>query len=565
MVDPVDALLEAARARPEAPEGWRALGDALHRAGRLGEAGAAYEQAMLVGVHDPALRQAALALAANRLDVAERLLKPHLRSHPTDTAAMRMLAELAARLGRLDDAGALLDRALELAPNFLAARQNRAMLHLRQHRAAEAMQEIETLLAAEPDNPAFLNLQGVALARIGDYGDAAERFAAVLAARPAQPRVWLSYGHALKTIGRREDSIEAYRRAIALQPGLGEAWWSLANLKSLRFDAEDVAVMRRAAEGRLAEDDALHLHFALGKALEDAGDPAAAFDHYARANAIRAEQLAYDPAPVEALVDAVVERCDAQFFESRAGQGDPAPDPIFVLGMPRSGSTLVEQILASHTMVEGTRELPDIEMLARSLGPLDGRHIAALAAAPPERLAAMGRAFIANTRVHRKTGAPLFIDKMPNNWAFIPLIRLILPRARIIDTRRGAMACCFSNFKQHYARGQAFSYRLDHMARYYRAYVRAMDHFDAVMPGAIVRVHHEAMVEDSESAIRGLLAGLDLPFEERCLRFWETERAVQTASSEQVRRPIFRDGVDQWQGFAPWLGALRDGLGALAV
>jgi hypothetical protein len=274
--------------------------------------------------------------------------------------------------------------------------------------------------------------------------------------------------------------------------------------------------------------------------------------------------LGYDPAPVEQLVAATAAQCDAAFYAARASSGDPAPDPIFVLVMPRSGSTLVEQILASHPMVEGTRELPDIEMMARAIGPVDGGHIAALAALPPERLAHMGRAYLDATRLHRKAGRALFIDKMPNNWAFVPMIRLILPNARIIDTRRGAMACCFSNFKQHFARGQAFSYRLDHLARYYRAYVAAMAHHDAAMPGAIHRVTHEAMVADTEGEIRRLLAFVGLPFDARCLRFWETDRAVQTASSEQVRRPIFADGVDQWRGFAPFLGPLRDGLGDLA-
>ncbi len=565
MPDTLANLRSAAQARPEDPAGWRKFADALSAAGRHGEADAAYNQATLVAVNDPALRQAALALAANRLDVAERALKPHLKAHPTDTAAMRMLAELAGRIGRLDDAEALLVRALDLAPGFLAARQNMAMLHLRKHRFAEALAEVEVLIAAEPDNAAFLNLQGVVLARLGDYADAAERFAAVLAIRPNQPRVWLSYGHALKTIGRQDDCIAAYRRAIALEPGLGEAWWSLANLKSARFTADDVAAMEAAAQaGGLTDDDALHLHFALGKALEDAKAYPAAFAHYAEGNSLRAGQLGYDPAGIEALVDAMIDQCDAAFFANRAGQGHDAPDPVFVLGMPRSGSTLVEQILASHPMVEGTRELPDIEMLARSLGPIDGRHIATLASTPADRLAAMGRAFVENTRAYRKSGAPIFIDKMPNNWAFVPMIRLILPNARIIDTRRGAMACCFSNFKQHYARGQAFSYRLDHMGRYYRAYVRAMAHLDAVIPRAVHRITHEAMVADSEGEIRRLLAAMDLPFDERCLRFWENTRAVQTASSEQVRRPIFADGLDQWRPFAPFLGPLRDALGPLA-
>ena len=563
--DPLAPLRAAAEAEPANPAHWRALAEAAFAHGRAREADAAWGRHVLVSVNDPVLRQAALALAENRLDIAERLIKPHLKDHPHDVSAIRMLAELAARLGRLDDAEALLTRALELAPGFLPARQNMAMLHLRKHRYADALAEAETCLAAEPENPAFLNLEGVALARMGDYADAARRFEAVLERRPDHARVWLSYGHALKTLGRRADAVAAYRRAIAQQPGLGEAWWSLANLKSVTFTAADLAAMEAALEtAAKTDDDRLHLHFALGKAQEDAAQIAPAYHHYEAGNAIRAAQLRYDPSAIEGLVDETIARIDAPFLAARAGAGNPAPDPIFVLGMPRSGSTLIEQILASHPQIEGTRELPDIEMLGRQIGAPGISHIAALAALPPARLAEIGAAYIAATRAHRRAGRAMFIDKMPNNWAYVPFIRLILPNARIIDTRRGAMACCFSNFKQHYARGQAFSYRTDHLTRYFRAYVRLMDHIDAVAPGAVIRVHHEALVADPEGQITRLLAALNLPFEAACLRFWETDRPIQTASSEQVRQPIFTDGTDQWRAFAPHLNELREGLGDLA-
>ena len=559
------------------PLHWQALAEAAARAGRSAEAEAAWAQAALAAVRDPALREAALALAQNRLDVAERLLKPHLKTHPNDVQAIRMLAELAGRIGRLEDAEHLLRRALDLAPGFHAARANLATVLLRRQRGGEALDEIATLLGHDPDNPAFLNLEGVALTKIGDHADAARRFAAVLARVPANPRLHLSHGHTLKTIGQQAEAIAAYRTATTLKPGFGEAWFSLANLKAVRFTADDEATMATAlADPALPDDDRLHLAFALGKAREDAGDPPAAFAHYTEGNRIRAAQLAYDPAPTEALVAQTRARIDAPFLAARADWGDPAPDPVFVLGMPRSGSTLVEQILASHPLVEGTRELPDIEMLARRLaarhapdapggpGAALHAHVAALAAAPPEAFAEAGAAYLAATRVHRKTGRPLFIDKMPNNWAFVPFIRLILPNARIIDTRRGAMATCFSLFKQHFARGQAFSYRLDHLARSYRAYVALMDHIDAVAPGTIVRVDHEALVADPEAGIRALLAALRLPFDPACLTFWQTERAIQTASSEQVRRPINRDGLDRWRDFAPFLGELAAGLGDLA-
>jgi Flp pilus assembly protein TadD len=567
----IEALREATRCTPADPGAWRALADACFRAGLSIEADEAYQRATLVSVNDPVLHEAALALASNRLDIAERLIKPHLKAHPTDVAAIRMLAELAARIGRLEDAETLLMRAIELAPGFLAARQNMAMLLLRTHRVPEALAEAQGLLEQEPDNPAFINLEGVALARLGDYTDATLRFEAVLKRRPKNARIWLSYGHSLKTVGRSTESVDAYRRAIELQLTLGEAWWSLANLKSIRFEASDIEAMERAlqAAARMSDEDRLHLHFALGKAYEDAKAPQPAFGHYAAGNAIRARQLHYDPRLVEAVAAAAIERFDAAFFAARHQQGDPAPDPIFIVGMPRSGSTLVEQILASHSMVEGTHELSDLEMLARSLAPGDSGYlnagfVDALARCEPQQLAMLGAQYLKATRVYRKTSRPLFIDKMPNNWAFVPMIRLILPNAKIVDARRGAMACCFSNFKQHFARGQAFSYRLDHLARYYTAYVRFMSHIDRVLPGAVQRVNHEDMVEDTDAQVRLLLEALGLPFEPTCLRFWETERAVQTASSEQVRRPIFRDGIDQWRDFDPFLGELRTGLGDLA-
>jgi len=568
---PAGGALEVLRARarlaPNDPGLWRALGDACFRAGLTAEADAAFQHSTLVAVHDPVLREAAMALAANRLDVAERLIKPHLKANPTDVAAIRMLAELAARIGRLDDAEALLTRAIELAPGFLAPRQNMVMVHLRKSRFAEALDEIQRLLQIEPANPAFLNLEGVALARIGNHNDAVARFEAVLAQRPNNARMWLSYGHTLKTVGRSADSVQAYRRAVDVETGLGEAWWSLANLKSFRFKEEDAQRMEGVLRDRenLPEDDRLHLHFALGKAYEDAGAYEAAFLHYEAGNALRAAQLRYDPAPIAALVDATVARLDAEFFRVRQGQGDPAQDPIFILGMPRSGSTLVEQILSSHSRVEGTQELPQLELLARELAPVSAAHIEALSRCTPERLAALGAEYLRATRVYRKSARPLFIDKMPNNWAFVPMIRLILPNARIIDTRRGAMACCFSNFKQHFARGQAFSYRMDHLAAYYADYVRFMAHIDAILPGAVVRVRHEDMVDDTEAQVRRLLEALGLPFEDACLRFWQNERAVQTASSEQVRQPIFRDGLDQWRHFEPFLGGLRAALGELAL
>jgi tetratricopeptide (TPR) repeat protein len=478
-----------------------------------------------------------------------------------------MMAELAGRLGRYQDAENLLRRALELAPGFTAARANLATVLYRQNRPAEAIGVLDSLLGVEPENPSHQNLKAAALGRIGGYEESILIYEQVLARFPEQAKVWMSYGHVLKTVGRRDDSVAAYRRAIAIEPGLGEVWWSLANLKTAEFGDEDIAAMRRALEAPgLGEEDRFHLDFALGKALEDRREWAPAFAHYAEGNRLRRTMIDFDLGAIAGHV----RRCEAlftpAFFAARAGQGCPAPDPIFVLGMPRAGSTLIEQILASHPAAEGTMELPDIPAMAKRLG---GRKLKSDETAYPDCLAglgadelrALGEEYLDRTRIQRKTGRPLFIDKLPNNWAHVGLIHLILPEAKIVDARRHPLACGFSNFKQHFARGQGFAYDLAELGGYYRLYVRLMRHFDAAVPGRVHRIVYEKMVEQPEAEVRRLLDYLGLDFDPACLRFYENERAVRTASSEQVRRPINREGIDQWRPFEPWLGPLKDALG----
>jgi tetratricopeptide (TPR) repeat protein len=370
----------------------------------------------------------------------------------------------------------------------------------------------------------------------------------------------------LKTVGRQEDSIAAYRRALSVEPTLGEVWWSLANLKTVKFDAADLAAMQAAlATDGLSDEDRFHLDFALGKAFDDAREVERAFAHYAAANALRRKSLDYDPATVTQHVDRIIARFTPDFVDARRGQGHPAADPIFILGMPRAGSTLIEQILSSHSMIEGTMELPDLPAIAlregRGGGPAGW--VEAIADMAPGRLAELGAEFIERTRVQRKTDKPFFIDKLPNNWLYTGLIHLILPNAKIIDARRHPLDCCFSNFRQHFAKGQAFSYDLGDMGHYYADYVRAMAHVDAVLPDRLHRVIHEALVADPEAEVRALLTYLGLPFEPACLSFHENTRAVRTASSEQVRRPINRDGMDQWKPYEAWLGPLKTGLGDL--
>jgi tetratricopeptide (TPR) repeat protein len=567
---------EAARAfdrasalEPRLSEAWRGLSESLELLGDRQGAERALARQLRASTHDPLLIEAATALSENRLGEAERVLRERLKGDAGDVAAIRMLAETGARLGRYADAEALLTRCVELAPNFAAARHNLATMLYRQNKNLEALAQIEMLVAKDARHPGYANLYAAILARLGEYDRGIAVYDQVLKDYPNQPKGWMSYGHALKTVGRQADSVAAYRKALDLAPTLGEVWWSLANLKTVKFTAEDLAAMRQALEAEgLSDDDRLHLHYALGKAHEDAEAWDASFAHYAAGAAIRREQLEYDSE--ENTADTVRTKAvfSPAFIAARAGQGCPAPDPIFVVGLPRSGSTLVEQILASHSLVEGTMELPDLIVMARRLGGktakrAESTYPESLAGLSPEDLKALGEEFIERTRIQRKTDKPFFIDKMPNNFAHTGLIHLILPNAKIIDARRHPLGCCFSGFKQHFARGQAFSYDLTDIGRYYADYVDLMAHFDEVLPGRVHRVIYERLIEDPEAQIRALLDHCGLPFEEACLSPHENDRAVRTASSEQVRRPIFKDAVEHWQKFESHLGPLKQSLGAV--
>ena len=563
----IHALQRAVQLMPDLTDAWRALGDELTLAGQTGAADNAYARHIQASVNDPQLLQAAAALCEGRLPVAERILRPYLMGRPTDVAAIRMLAEVGARLGRYEDAEHLLARCLELAPGFDSARHNYATVLYRQNKAALAIAQVDLLLAREPRNPGYRGLKAAALVHVGEYTRAITAYEALLADYPQQPKGWMSYGHALKTVGRRADAVSAYRRSIGQATGLGEAYWSLANLKTFRFEASDVAAMQTQLErGDIAPEDRFHLHFSLGKALEDAGEYAASFEHYRLGNAQRHVMIGYDAERTTQHMQRSKALFTATFFQQRSAVGCPSPDPIFIVGLPRSGSTLIEQILSSHSAIEGTMELPDIISIARRLGgqkrqgePSD--YPEALRALEPDAFRALGEEYLARTQVHRKVGRRLFIDKMPNNFAHIGLIHLALPNARIIDARRHPMGCCFSGFKQHFARGQGFTYDLEDIGRYYRDYVALMAHFDAVLPGRIHRVIYEQLVEDPEREVRRMLDYCGLALEPACLDFHQNDRAVRTASSEQVRQPIFRDGLDHWRNYAAWLGPLEAALG----
>lgn len=561
------ALRRAVELQPDLPDAWRTLADHLTAAGDVAGADHAYAQHIRFSTRDPRLLEAGAALAENRIAVAEAFLREHLKQHPTDVAAIRMFAEVAARLGRYADAEALLERCLELAPSFLGARHNYAYVLQRQNKLARSLEQIERLLTADPRNPGFRNLHAAVLGRAGDYDRALKIYADVVKEYPTNAKVWMSYGHALKTAGQQGECVSTYRRAIELSPQLGEAYWSLANLKTFRFSDADVAAIHgQLRRNDLSEEDRFHFHFSLGKAFEDARDYAKSFEHYDHGNRLRREMVQYEADETSQHVRRSKQLLTPEFFAVREGWGSSAPDPIFIVGLPRAGSTLLEQILSSHPLVEGTMELPDIIDMARSLGGGRARGEASkypevLAEFSADQLHALGNQYIANTRIQRKTDAPFFIDKMPNNFAHVGLIQLILPRAKIIDARRHPLGCCLSGFKQHFARGQHFTYGLDDIGRYYRDYVELMAHFDAVLPGRVHRVIYETLVDDTESEVRRLLDYCGLPFDERCLRFYENDRAVRTASSEQVRRPIYREGVDHWQHYESWLEPLKHALG----
>jgi cytochrome c-type biogenesis protein CcmH/NrfG len=559
--DPVSAERQARiviQGDPECPEAHRLLGQALRRLGRANEAQQAEEAAIGLSMLLPTLFEAAMTLAQLELEKAERLLRPYLQQHPDDPAALRMLAEIAARTGHFDAADRLLDRALAVAPSYSGAEALRKSIQrLRERGNALSERQIRALAITDEAGDA-------------DEGpsEALKLYEHVVRRYPESSENWVTYGHVLRSVGKQDEAVAAYRHAIDRRPHAGEAWYGIADLKAGRFTADDLKRMQHAAtSSELSLDDRTQLEFALGRAFEQFGSPAQAFEHYAIGNKLRAEQSSYQADPISRHVEASTQLLDHDFFAARAGAGEPSPDPIFILGMPRAGSTLIEQILSSHALVEATGELSDLPALANSLagGQVaafeDSPYLSNLAGLPARELLRLGRSYIWSTGLKRRTTRPYFLDKMPNNWLHLGLLLSVLPNAKIIDARRQPMACGFSNFRQFFAKGQEFSYDLTNMGRFYRDYVELLNHFDEIMPGRIYRVVHEQLVGDPETEIRRLLEHLSLDFDERCLRFHESKRTVKTASSEQVRQPMNRQGFDQWKPFAEWLQPLREALG----
>jgi tetratricopeptide (TPR) repeat protein len=563
------APLEAALAHGlDTGAAWRLLGDIRLAAGDVAAAQVAYDRMLTAVAPDVRLKPIAADLAAGRLDAAVAVAAEAVRAAPGFPPALHLLGEALARQGRLADAEAVLTECLARAPGLRLARLAHALLLQRLGRHGEALGQLGPLLAADPEHHRARMAQALSLTELGDHAAAVEAMAAVVAAFPDQPRVWLLHGNGLRTTGRFDDAVAAYRRSLELEPCSGEAWWSLANLKTYRFSpSERAAIVRLADAKETPPEQVSYVRFALGKACEDAGRDAEAFAHYAAANAIQRTLRSYDPAETTALARRSIALLTPEFFAARAGWGDPSDAPIFIVGLPRSGSTLVEQILASHPAIEATSELMDVQAMAEwAAQKSSAGYPAALASLSRDEVAALGRDFLAGARPRRRLDRPRFIDKAPWNWTHLGLIRLMLPAARIVDVRRHPLACGFSVFRQHFAAGSDFAYGLADIGRYYADYVALMAHVDAAQPGAVHRVVYERLVEDTEAEVRRLLDFLALPFDPACLRFHATQRAIATPSGEQVRRPIFTEGLDEWRRFETELAPLKAALGpALAA
>jgi tetratricopeptide (TPR) repeat protein len=561
----IDAFLRGVNINPALPVSWSMLEGLYRLRGEATNAATAAEHGAILRKLPPEVVRARALFSDGDIDEAEEITRAFLQRHGHHIEAMRLLARIGLARDVLDDAQLLLEAVLDLEPGYHAARFDYAQTLAKRHLYEEARVEAEKLLAVDPADRNYRTLHALALVGLGQHQRAIDIYQGLLegAAQPAE--LHLSIAHSLKTLGQGGAAIAEYRAAAAARPDFGDAWWSLANLKTYHFEDAELARMRVAEAAAASTVDRYHLCFALGNALEDRGEYGQSFEYYARGNALVRAASRYRPEVIELNTRRQVEVCTSALFARLHEAGVPAPDPIFIVGLPRSGSTLIEQILASHSQVEGTHELADIPRIVMTLRGREAHHedscypgvLAAIGAAELRRL---GEKYLADTRVYR-SGKARFIDKNPNNFRHIGLIHLMLPNARIIDARREPMACCFGNFKQLFAHGQEFTYSLDDIARYYRTYLELMRHWDSVLPGRVLRVHHEDVVDDLEGSVRRILDYCGLPFEAACVEFYRTERSVRTASSEQVRRPIYREGLDQWRHYEPWLGPLREALG----
>jgi tetratricopeptide (TPR) repeat protein len=570
----IEAFLHGVNINPALPASWKMLEGLFRLTGDAKNAATATEHVATLKKLPPEVIQATSLFADGDLAPAESIIRAFLLKHGNHIEGMRLLARIGYERDVLDDAELLLEAVLKLAPDYRAARADYARVLLKRQKHLAARAQLEQLLPLEQNNREYLKKYGAACIGLGDYEPIIDLYKKLLTdavdvEEISDLHLWIA--HSLKTLGRQPEAVVEYHAAITSRPDFGDAWWSLANLKTYRFSEDEIQRMQAAQSSPGTPTvDRYHLSFALGKAFEDRDRFAESWRYYEHGNALKHAEIRYLPQINEINTRLQQTVCTAEFFAAHKGWGAPDPDPIFIVGLPRSGSTLIEQILASHSQVEGTQELADIQRVVMDLrgraADLENpRFPGILADLSPEDFRSFGERFMADTRVYRKSRKPFFIDKMPNNFRYIGLIRLMLPNARIIDVRREPMACCFGNLKQLFSSGQEFSYSIDDIARYYRTYLELMRHWNAALPGYILKVHHEDVVDDLEGSVRRILDFCGLPFETACLEFHKTERSIRTASSEQVRQPIFRASLEQWRNFEPWLGPLREALGDALV
>lgn len=561
----IAAFERATHLNPALPASWRSLESLYRMTSRSRDAETAGQHIAMLDSLPVEVVTARSMVADGNLQEAEATIRPFLRQNPKNIEGMRVLANIASLNEFSNDAAVMLAEVLQLAPDYNAARYDYVNALIDQQKHGLAREEVEKLIAADPDSPASRITLASILVALGEIDEAIAGYKKLIDEMPQSAEVAQSLGHAYKALGQNEETVGAYRRATEIRPAFGEAWWSLANLKTYRFSDQELERMRdQEARETVQDDDHYHLCFALGKGLEDRGEHAESFRYYERGNALKKRESRYRPALYERSARRQQEIGTTEYFAERKGWGCDNDAPIFVLGLPRAGSTLLEQILASHSKIEGTMELATIPRLVGSLSGMErpGKlpYPGVLTELTAEQCQRFGEDYLQETLDYR-ADKPFFIDKMPNNFRNIALIQLILPNAKIIDARRDPMDCCFSNFKQLYARGHHFAYNLEDIGRYYSTYVALMDHWDQVLPGRVLRVQHEAVLDDLEGSVRRILDYCGLPFEQACVEFHKTQRRVHTASAEQVRRPINRDGVGQWEPYEKWLGPLRAALG----
>lgn len=568
----IEALQIAVELNPTLPSAWDMLEQLFRMGGYVDRATMASRNIAMLKQLPAELVVANSLYADGDLAPAEDILRDYLRRDSGNVGALRLLARICTDRDAPAEAEALLKSAMERAPDYHEARFDYAMVLLQQQKHLQARQQAEWLLRQVPGSRDYLKQYTAACVGLGDHEPVIDLCARLLADGPtsgpeaADLHLWRA--NALKVTGRQDEAIAAYHASLAAYPDYGVAWFSLANLKTYRFTAAEIARMQ-AAEARVDIQDMnrVYLCFALGKALEDRGEFASSWRYYERGNAVKRASGPYRPEMADTLIQRLKETFTPQFFAERSGWGMKDAAPIFIVGLPRSGSTLIEQILASHSQVEGTQELTEMGRYAGKLCGRDAESGLPLAPEALKRLSAadaraLGERFLEETRAYRRLGRPFFIDKMPNNFWHIGLIQMILPRATIIDVRRDPMSCCFSNLKQLFGTtNQPFAYGINDVAHYYRRYLDLMRHWDCVLPGRVRRVHYEDVVDDLEGSVRRILDHCGLSFEPACLTFHETMRSVRTPSSEQVRRPLARDGLTQWRNYEPWLAPLQSALG----